>query len=222
MTSDAFDRFDQEAARIDAFYGGLDAAGWAFPTRCDGWDRKDLLAHLCGIEDYGRSGLDGTVGAGHEPHVGYERMNEIRVAALRPMGAGDLLAKWRAQVAYVHPALRERGGDATIDTHAGPYPLGRQVWYFASELAVHADDAGVPVTAGERAEREGWRAWFALDALQEVSPEVEVNGSEGSFTVRLGEESIELTAAELVEAAAHRLPEGRLPQKLGRALVVLA
>ncbi|HEY1176835.1 MAG TPA: maleylpyruvate isomerase N-terminal domain-containing protein, partial [Phytomonospora sp.] len=147
MTSDAFDRFDHEAARVDAFYAGLDAAGWAFPTRCEGWDRKDLLAHLCGIEDYARAGLDGTVGE-HTRHedrqVGYEELNEIRVAALRPLSAAELLAKWREQVARVHPELRERGGDATIDTAAGPYPLGRQVWYFASELAVHADDAGVP------------------------------------------------------------------------------
>ena len=87
---------------------------------------------------------------------------------------------------------------------------------------MHADDAGVPVTAEERAEREGWRVWFALDALQEVAPEVEVNGIDGSFTVRLGEESVELTAAELVDAAARRLPEGRLPEGLGRRLVVLA
>ncbi|MEV0644320.1 maleylpyruvate isomerase family mycothiol-dependent enzyme [Phytomonospora sp. NPDC050363] len=225
MTTDAFDHFDHEAARIDAFYTALEPGGWNAPTRCAGWDRKDLLAHLCGIEDYAEAGLDGTV-AEHARHdgqeLGYEDLNEARVTALRPLSTGELLAKWRAQVARIHPELRARGGDATIDTHAGPYPLGRQVFYFASELAVHADDAGVPVTEDERSDRDAWRVWFALDALQEVSPDVEANGADGVFTVRLGEESAELTAADLVEAAARRLPEGRLPEALGRALVVLA
>lgn len=225
MTTDAFDRLDRETERVDAFYSSLQPAEWGHPTRCAGWSRKDLLAHLCGIADYARAGLDGTVAqysSRDGKRVGYENLNELVVAELRPLSAADLLELWRGKVADVHPELRARGGDATIDTAVGPYPLGRQVWYFASELAVHADDAGVPVTDDEREDRESWRAWFVLDALEEVSPELEIASDDGWFTVRLDGESTGLSTKDLVEAAARRLPPGRLPMKLGRAMRVLA
>ncbi|GLZ79058.1 hypothetical protein Afil01_38650 [Actinorhabdospora filicis] len=225
MTTDAFDRLDRETERVDAFYSSLQPAEWTYPTRCAGWSRKDLLAHLCGLADYARAGLDGTVAeyASREgEQVGYEDLNERVVAELRPLTTDALLELWRAKVADTHPDLRARGGEASIDTAVGPYPLGRQVWYFASELAVHADDAGVPVTDEERADREAWRAWFVLDALQEVAPDVAITGDDGWFTARLGGESTGLSTRDLVEAAARRLPPGRLPIELGRALVVLA
>lgn len=42
----SFGIFDVEADRIDHFFAGLDAAGWAKPSRCAGWSVQDVLAHL--------------------------------------------------------------------------------------------------------------------------------------------------------------------------------
>ena len=48
----SFGIFDREAARLDHFFAGLDAAGWAQPSRCAGWSVQDVLAHLAGAELY--------------------------------------------------------------------------------------------------------------------------------------------------------------------------
>src|SRR5689334_14000948 len=49
---DPFALMAEEAGRIDAFYADLAADGWRAPTRCAGWDRRTLLAHLAATEDY--------------------------------------------------------------------------------------------------------------------------------------------------------------------------
>jgi uncharacterized protein (TIGR03083 family) len=49
---DPFDLMAAEAARIDAFYRRLATDDdWQAPTRCAGWNRRDLLAHLAAVED---------------------------------------------------------------------------------------------------------------------------------------------------------------------------
>src|SRR5581483_6121905 len=144
---DPFDVLGAEADRVYAFYAGLSGPAWSAPTRCAGWDRKDLLAHLLSTEEYTRACLDDRVDAyvKQAGDVGYERLNEVLVQRRRGEDGARLLAEWRAAAAANHRELRERGPDAQLATSAGPYPLGRQAWYLACELAIHADDAGVPV-----------------------------------------------------------------------------
>src|SRR5690606_16896163 len=55
---DPFAIFDAEAARLDAFFSGLDADGWGRPSRCRGWSVRDVLAHLAGEELYNHACLD--------------------------------------------------------------------------------------------------------------------------------------------------------------------
>lgn len=227
MEQSPFDLFDAEAARIERFYASLPEPEWRAPTRCAGWSRKDLLAHLCAIEDYTRAGLDDTVDeyiaqAGPDA-AGYERLNDVLVARRAGMTPRELLEEWRAKVAEIHPRLRERGTEGTVATSVGPYPAGRQAYYLASELAVHADDAGVPEAGAERAARQRWRSAFAVEALAESAGQVTVNAEDdGTFTVRRADAEARLSAQELVEAAAGRLLGDRLPEPLRRALVVLA
>ena len=56
----------------------------------------------------------------------------------------------------------------------GAYPVGRQAYYLASELAIHADDAGVPVGDKERPGRTAWRARFEPGARARSSDRVSV------------------------------------------------
>jgi uncharacterized protein (TIGR03083 family) len=202
MQGNPFDELDAEARRVDDFYARLGPDEWREPTRCAGWDRADLLAHLVGIEDYTRACLDDRVDeyAKQAGDVGYERLNEVLVERRRGTPGAQLLAEWRAKVAENHRRLRERGTDATLATSAGPYPLGRQAWYLACELAIHADDAGVPVPEAARSARLAWRSAFGLDALHEVHPEVTVDTTDG---FRIG--STVLSEEEFVEATSGRL-----------------
>jgi mycothiol maleylpyruvate isomerase-like protein len=55
----SFGIFDVEADRLDHFFAGLDAPGWARPSRCAGWSVHDVLAHLAGAELYNHACLNG-------------------------------------------------------------------------------------------------------------------------------------------------------------------
>jgi uncharacterized protein (TIGR03083 family) len=218
---DPFDALDTEAARIDRFYTALDGAGWSAPTRCAGWDRRDLLAHLDALEDYVRAGLDGTVsrGGGQDGDGTLDEHNAAGIARRADLSREELLGHWRQVSAANRRELRRRGPDATIDTSVGDYPLGRQAYYLASELATHADDAGVPIPVEDRAARIRWRARFARAALAESG--VEVTGDDDAVVVRPS--GVRLSAADLVEAVADRLPDDvPVPPDVRRALVVLA
>jgi uncharacterized protein (TIGR03083 family) len=221
MDGDPFEHLEAEAHRVDRFYANLGPPEWHVPTRCAGWDRKDLLAHLVGIEDYTRACLDDRVAeyAEQAADVGYERLNDVLVERRRDDAPEDLLVEWRAKVRDNLARLRERGPDGQIATSVGPYPLGRQAWYLACELAIHADDADVPVEPGERDARQAWRAAFGLDALAEVHPSVSVTG----YRVRVEDAEASLTEADFVEATSGRLADSSgIPSPVLRALRVFA
>jgi uncharacterized protein (TIGR03083 family) len=222
---DPYDLLDGEAARVGRFYAGLTDDQWAAPTRCEAWNRKDLLAHFCTVEDYIRAGLDGNARQFVEqggPGAGYERLNDVLVARDARTPARELLSRFRRLVAEVHPRLRAQDALGTIDTSVGPYPVRRQTWYLASELAIHADDAGVPVENEERADRRRWRVAFAVSAVGEVRPAVGVAVDAGRYTVTLPSGQVfTLDDQEFVEAAAGR-PTPRIPEPLRHELTVLA
>ena len=229
--TDPFDLLDTETARVDRLYSSLDADGWKAPTRCAEWDRFQLLAHLASIEDYTRAGLDNAVGElmSGAPSSGMDEFNDWGVRQRSDLAPAELLDVWRALSERNRRDLRERGVDATLDTAVGPYPLGRQVYYLASELAIHGDDAGAVTEPDERPAREDWRVRFARVAIAEGNHGVELRVHDGGQTVRLGGDEAFLDDATLIEAASGRLapgvllPDGsQLPPALHKALVALA
>ena len=221
---DPYDLLDGEAAGIGRFYAGLTDEDWVAPTRCEAWNRKDLLAHLCTVEGYIRAGLDGAVGqfvgqAGAD--VGIERLNDVLVERDAHTPDRELLTRFQELVAEIHPRLRAQDAVGTIDTSVGGYPVRRQTWYLANELAIHADDAGVPVEDGERADRRQWRAAFAVEAFSEVRPTAQVAIDAGRYTVTLPSgQAVTLDEYEFVEAASGR-PTPRVQQTLRSELTVL-
>ncbi len=223
---DPFDLMAGEAARIDRFYSGLDDDGWLAPTRCEGWNRRALLAHLAGVEEYTAAGLRDEVrqlfarsGTG-----GLDDFNEWGIRRRGGLSNVFLLAAWRELVAANDTALRERGPYSTIDTSVGAYPLGRQAFYLASERAIHADDAGVPVTAAEREHRLDWRLRFARSAVVESrrGGRVAVVSDRGAQVVHLGNDEIRLADEQFVAAVSGRLAASAdIPGRLREALAVL-
>jgi uncharacterized protein (TIGR03083 family) len=221
---DPFDLLDDETLRVDRFYSSLVGDQWLAPTRCSDWNRLQLLAHLAAIEDYTRAGLAERVTElmTAAPSTGMDELNRWGVDQRADRSPARLLEEWRALSAENRRELRRRGPDATIDTAAGPYPLGRQTFYLASELAIHGDDAGVITPADERAARLSWRVRFARVAIAEVSHGVVLQVHDGGQTVRMGSDELFLDDETLVEAASGRLAPGRLPSALQKALVALA
>lgn len=222
--ADPFDLMAVEATRIHQFYLSLDDAGWAAPTRCADWDRRDLLAHLAALEDYISAGLDGRVAeltAGHQSRS-LDELNAANVARRAGVPRDLLLAQWFAASRENVARLRAYPPDATMDTSVGQYPARRQSFYLASELAIHADDAGVPIPEVELPSRRGWRVRFGRLALDEAGHALMISASNRGQLVRLHSDEALLSDDDFVEATAGRLPrEHPLSTPLRKALAVL-
>jgi len=221
---DPFGLLDTEARRLDGFFSHLHAGQWQEPTRCEGWDRKALLTHLAVVEDYTKACLDDTLDellAQAHQEGGLDGWGFRRRGGHPPE---QLLAEWWRLSAGARRRLRERGRAGTMTTSVGPYPVGRQTFYLASEAAIHADDAGVPVEPGGRAARVDWRVRFSRVALREYERPVEVEPTAGGQVVRLRglRATLSLSDQDFVEAAAGRLPADHpLPPAAREALAVL-
>jgi uncharacterized protein (TIGR03083 family) len=216
-----FDLMAAEATRIDAFYRGLAAGAWRAPTRCAGWNRRDLLAHLAGVEDDTAARLAGA------PLPG-SYVSEVALTRRAHLPDPALLDVWRDCVDRNDAELRLRGPHAMLPGPGGaPYPLGRWAFHLASERAIHGDDAGVPIGAAESEARLDWRLRFARSALTELTDgQVVVVADRGAQVVHLMDEldgdAVRLSDEQFVEAVSGRLaPTADIPFHLRNALAVL-
>ena len=120
---DPYDLMDAEAARLDRFFAGLDAAAWSRPSRCAGWSVRDLMAHLLASEQYNAACLDGTVGdflasVGAKGATDLSSANELGIRELDDRSPQELLEEWRVANAATRAGFRARdGGD--IDSSVG-------------------------------------------------------------------------------------------------------
>jgi uncharacterized protein (TIGR03083 family) len=226
---EAFAIHDAEAHRLDGFFATLAGDDWLRDTRCAGWRRRELLAHLAASERYNHATLDGTVPAlmkeaGRHGVTGMDSFNDWGVRERAGRSTEDLLAEWRSADGDTRHRLRELGWDGTLNTFVGPYPAGRQALHLAMEYAVHADDMGVPVADGERRLRGTWQARLARFTLREYGREVEVEGDgAGGNVVRGGGVEVTIDDEGLIDACTARLPEAApVPRALRDLLKVFA
>lgn len=227
---DPFALMDAEAARLDAFLGGLGGAEWLEPTRCAGWRRRELLAHLAASEEYNHATLDGTVPALIERATqagasGLDAFNQWGVDLRRDRTPEELLAEWREVNGTTRRRMRERGWDGTLKTFVGDYPAGLQSLHLAIELCVHADDMDVPLPDDERRRRAQWQPRFARFTVREYERAVEIQPDpQGNNRLSAdGVEAMVVDDATLVAAASARLPQDHpMPQQLRDLLKVFA
>lgn len=123
---------------------GCEPQLWDRPTDCPGWTVHDQLAHLIGTESslLGQAAADAPDGVapgdgdpgdsealrpvappGHVRNALGE-LNERWVAALRPMAADEMLARWRAVTAQRLAALRAMGEEDLAAPSATPVGPG--------------------------------------------------------------------------------------------------
>ncbi len=212
---DPHDLLDAEAARIHAFAEALGPDGWAEPTGCAGWDRHDLLAHLAASETYNHACLDDAIAtlmerAGAAGATDLHGFNAWGVAERRQLPHAEVLREWRAANARTRAEMRARRG-GEIPTLAGPYPVDRQAWHLAAELATHADDLGVPVTPPEADDRTRWRARFARFVVVEEERGADLDHTDDRTTVRVGDASAVVDDETLVAAVSGRSDQAPSP-----------
>ena len=225
---DPFDIYDAEANRLDAYFSSLTGPDWDHASRCEGWSVRDVLAHLAGQELYNRACLDDDLDGlfdllTKEGVADLGAFNDWCVRQRRGLPVEEVLDEWRRRNGETRVRMRGLGADARIPTMAGPYPVGLQTFHYASELATHADDVGVPVEPGEEPGRTFWRARVGMFALEEREAPVRVERIAGGFRVELDGRAAELSAADFVDATTGRLKNGHaLAPELREALVCLA
>jgi uncharacterized protein (TIGR03083 family) len=208
---DPYDLMDGEAARLDRFFSGLDTKAWSQPSRCADWSVRDVLAHLLSSEQYNAASLDGSVAGlladmGARGATDLPSANELGIRELDDRSTKQLIDQWRTENARTREGLRERdGGD--IDSSVGAYPARWQAFHLAFELATHADDVGVPVTAQEAAGRTAWQAQFGRFALKELNADLEIKAGNGTTQVRGDDIDVEVPDAVFVQAVAARLDD---------------
>jgi uncharacterized protein (TIGR03083 family) len=207
---DPYDLMAIEAGRLDAYFTSAKPADWQKATRCEGWNARDLLAHLAASEDYNRACLDGTVPAflaevGAKGAVDLASANDIGIHEFDDQTPEQILEVWRTRSTQNRDDFRARDG-GNVDSSVGAYPGRWQAFHLAFELATHADDVGVPVTAGEVPGRIDWQARFGRFALKELKPDLDLAVSDDRVHVKGEGVDVDLTNEQFVEAVAARLP----------------
>lgn len=214
---DPYDLLDAEAARLESWLGGFadDDPVWEQASRCDGWTVRDVLAHLAAVEEYHHACLDGKVQQFLEAglaqgYTGLDDFNQGGIDGLAGTPPSALLAAWSADDAETRRRLRERdGGD--IDSTVGPYPLRWQAFHVAVELAVHADDIGLPISPDEAPDRLAWRTAFSRFAVTEKDTSATVEDAEGGTRIVIGDADLVVDDATLVDAVDGRLGDDADP-----------
>ncbi len=211
---DPYVLLDAEAGRIHEHLAALPEAGWGEPSRCAGWSVRDVLCHLASSEGYHRACLDHDVAAffaagaaeGLDSLAGW---NERGIRELDGIMNLDVLEQWRHSNAETRRGFREADG-SDIDSSIGAYPARWQAFHVASELATHADDMRVPVSAAERDARREWRAHVSRFALAEAKPEASVTTTGGLTTVTSADTTVSVDDDLLIDGVAARLPADAL------------
>lgn len=206
---DPHDLNDHEAARLHFHFSTLEGDAWDARSSCEGWSVRDVLAHLAASEEYNRACLDGAVGALFEKgaELGIttlDAFNEYGVRSFDDTETAELLAIWQERNAYTRREMRERDG-GMMETSVGEYPVHLQAFHLGAELAIHADDIGIPVSESESSDRLDWQARFARVALRESKPDAQVEAASGRTRVALGSVDVELDDDVFVHAVDARL-----------------
>lgn len=220
---DPCDILDREAARLDRWFANLPASEWSRPTRCEGWSKRDLLAHLASGESYHRACLDGEVKALFSDYQArgarsLAEINTMSIADLEDRHPHEVVDQWRVTNADNRRRFRDRG-DGTVDTAAGAYPSRWQAFHVAAELAVHANDIGVPITEDERDERRTWMVRVARFALREAKPELCITVDGGRTRVDSETATVVLNDDELIAAVTDRPADGLSLDTAARAML---
>jgi uncharacterized protein (TIGR03083 family) len=223
---DPFDLLDTEAERVARFFeNGPD---WTKPTRCKGWEVRDLLAHLDAVETYHTACLDDRVQdffeeQGKKGATDMDSFNALGVRERRELPVEEVLKSWRERNREVRRRMRESGRDGKMGSSVGPYPIGLMAFHVASEYATHGDDLAIDIPAAERDERTAWRTKVSEFAVEEAEKPLTFERTGDAYIVRSGGKEATLPAADFVEAVTARLPDDHtLDPELKDALRALA
>ena len=173
------DEYESFAALVES----LDAKAWETPTRCTGFEVRDVAGHVIGLAEDVVKGVPGS------------RNAEEEAASVRGDTPAQAAARLRAVIESLRPLLDALDDDMWNGPSGVPdLTFGRGVLTLWYDAFVHADDiraalgrpsesgpglaASVEYLAGELTTRDWGPATLALDGL----PRHDVSGGGGEIT----------------------------------------
>jgi uncharacterized protein (TIGR03083 family) len=225
---DPVDLLDDEIGRLERFFESLEGAGWSVGTRCAGWGRREVLAHLAGSDAYHLAGIDNTLDemmeAAEKAGVSdLDSFNLWQVNLRANRTESEVLDEWRRLNRGMREGFRRLGEEGKVATMIGPYPARMQAFHVANHTATHADDMAVPIDPADAAARLAWRVAVCQFGLSEAEGPVELEHAADANRVRVGDAEAVLSDHELVEAVNARLPASHwLPTEIREGIKVLA
>jgi uncharacterized protein (TIGR03084 family) len=185
-------------AALDALLAPLDDAGWARPTRCEGWDVADVVLHLSQTDQLALASAEGRFDDGLAvlaDGVGRQGNVDDGAAALVERGRGlskaDLLERWRTGTAALRAELGRGDPHRRVTWVAGQlsvHTLGAtrlaECWIHTGDVADAVGVAQEPTDALEHVARLAWRMLpyaFARDGRELAGPvEFDLVGPSGT------------------------------------------
>jgi uncharacterized protein (TIGR03083 family) len=183
LRANPFPAYDREIRRLRDHFHRLKQKDWSAASHCQGWNVKDIVAHLSTNEVYNQACLDGALDQLPFPG-GLDGWNARGVRVRRSMHQTEALQEWEARQERVRRLWGRIGLNGSIGTSVGRYPLRLQVWHLAREYAIHADDVEAPMPPRERSAELRWRAAFGIFAAREEGEPVDARLTDGAVQLR--------------------------------------
>lgn len=195
----------RQRRRMEALLQALDDNAWKTPSRCDGWNVQDVIAHLVGVNRFwessitaGLAGAPTRILAEFDPAAHPPRMIEP-MRALRPSEVLDQFVASNDGFLGVLDKLDDDGWMTTVETPAGHVSVRLLAFHAIWDAWIHERDVALPLgmTPAEEPDEVASSLRYAagigpaLDAT-EGRPSAGVVGVAGtapevSFTVTVGD-----------------------------------
>jgi uncharacterized protein (TIGR03084 family) len=170
---DLVDALEAQQAELTALLAGLDDAGWARPTPCEGWDVADVVLHLVQTNVMAQASHDGRfeeamaeLAVGLGPAADVDEGAAAMVARDRGLPHDVLLERWRTEAAALAASLREGDPDEKVTWVAGQLRRRTLATTRLAETWIHTADVAaaldVPLPPTARLEAVARLAWRTL------------------------------------------------------------
>jgi uncharacterized protein (TIGR03084 family) len=158
---------------LDAMVGALDDAGWATPSRCEGWTVSDVVLHLAQTNEMAIGSVQGRfeevaggMSEGLPPTTSVDESAGLLVAWERGAPGADVLARWRASVSGLRAGLLALEPSARVTWVAGELSAQTLATTRLAETWIHTGDVAGPLGHQVEADDRLWHiarlAWRTL------------------------------------------------------------
>jgi uncharacterized protein (TIGR03084 family) len=158
---------------LSALVTPLDDAGWATPSRCEGWSVADVVLHLAQTHEMAVASLQGrfdevveALTAGVGPAETVDEGAALMVERERGRPPAEVLARWEAGAAALLSELREADLARRVPWVAGELSARTLATTRLAETWIHTGDAAVPLGAEAATDDRLWHiarlAWRTL------------------------------------------------------------